>query len=201
MNIRSSQARAAYWSVSRLPDRLSASPAAPRPRAQVALLWRSARESGNLHCHRNALREKPGGQGVRQFYSVEHRRAPRGRTIAKARGRYLKKVALHSPQGHRSECYGFFPATSNRVSALCNAPKVRSTSTLGSPLVRRCSARALALRARSTSISEGRSAVSASIVTLSGNTSAKPQAKPPGSRSCREFALPSPPCPPLSFPA
>jgi hypothetical protein len=63
------------------------------------------------------------------------------------------------------------------VSRPCaSAFRERSTSTLMSPLVRRCSARALALRARSTSISEGRSAVSARIVTLSGSTSANPQA-------------------------
>ncbi len=54
--------------------------------------------------------------------------------------------------------YYFFPATSSRVSALCNAFSDRSTSTLASPLASRCSARTLALRARSTSMSAGRSA-------------------------------------------
>ena len=71
----------------------------------------------------------------------------------------------------------YFPdATSIRDSARCSASNARSTSTEVSPLVKRCSARSLALRARSTSISEGRSAVSARIVTLFGSTSAKPQA-------------------------
>src|SRR5208283_2611508 len=77
-------------------------------------------------------------------------------------------------------------ATSNLAWARCSASSARSTSTLVSPLVSRCSARSLALRARSTSISDGRSAVSARIVTLSGSTSAKPQAT--ASRCSLEFS-------------